>query len=252
MKRSINKIILLFIVSILLTINSVARPAYPAEAFAFTVKTDNNGSSSDLQFDIPTHPTYSSDYNYNVDCEGDGTYEHTGITGDFTCNYTNKGTYTIAIGGIFPAIYFHNEGDKEKITSVSQWGTQEWKTMGSAFSGASNLVVHAYDNPDLSNVNNMNSMFYNATALTFTFSIDDWDVSFVEDMSMMFTGATVFNNNISSWDVSSVTTMNGMFYDATAFNQDIENWDTSKVLYLSSMFLRAENFNQDIGDWDVS
>jgi surface protein len=49
------------------------------------------------------------------------------------------------------------------------------------------------------------------------------------DMTGMFRGAIVFNQDISNWDVSKVTDMTGVFRGATVFNQDISSWDISKV-----------------------
>ena len=60
---------------------------------------------------------------------------------------------------------------------------------------------------DISNVNNMKSMFYNSK---FDGDISKWDVSNVTDMSYMF-NASVFNGDISSWDVSNVIDMRYMF-----------------------------------------
>ena len=74
----------------------------------------------------------------------------------------------------------------------------------------------------------------------------------VTDMSLMFDGADVSNQDISSWDVSSVTNMRAMFYSAFAFNGDIGSWDVSNVTNMYRMFAGATAFNQDIGSWDVS
>ena len=58
--------------------------AAPIDDLVITVKTDNAGSSSDTQFTIPTN---GGGYNYNVDCDDDGTDEATGQTGAYTCSY---------------------------------------------------------------------------------------------------------------------------------------------------------------------
>ena len=71
-------------------------------------------------------------------------------------------------------------------------------------------------------------------------------------------GATSFNNDgsnsINNWDVSNVTTMYLMFGSQTGgnavFNQDIGDWDVGKVQNFRAMF-RNSLFNQDLSDWDV-
>jgi surface protein len=103
---------------------------------------------------------------------------------------------------------------------------------------------------DVSNVTNMNMMFYGATA--FNQPIGSWDVGNVTNMTHMFDNATAFNQPIGSWDVSNVTYMSMMFDNATAFNQPIGSWDVSNVTDMLYMFSRAFSFNQPIGSWDVS
>ena len=57
--------------------------------FILQVKTDNPGYTSNNQFIIPTNFNYT--YNYNVDCNNDGTPEFTNQTGDVTCTYGSRG-----------------------------------------------------------------------------------------------------------------------------------------------------------------
>ena len=74
--------------------------------------------------------------------------------------------------------------------------------MKESFYGCTNLLISASDIPNLKNVT---------------------------DISSMFSGARVFNQDIGNWDVSSVTNMSYMFLEAKAFNQDIRNWDVSSI-----------------------
>ena len=81
-------------------------------------------------------------------------------------------------------------------------------------------------------------------------NISDWDVSNVNNMQGLFYSQS-FNQDIGDWDVSNVTNMEGMFSYTQSFNQDIGNWDVSNVTNMQGMFSYAQSFNQDFGNWDV-
>lgn len=142
-------------------------------------------------------PTNNSAYNYNysIDCDSDGVFEATNVTGDYTCTYPYYGTYTISIVGEFPHLFFP-EGYLE--LSVDQWGTIKWQSMHRSFAQCSNMVMNATDTPDLSQVT---------------------------DMSFMFTHAIIFDQPIGNWHVNNVTNMEKMFQSATVFNQDLSEWN---------------------------
>ena len=203
--------------------------------FIITVKTDNFGTSANNQFTIPTMPGLT--YNYNVDCDNDGVDDNAGMTGDTTCVYPVAGTYTIVIKDNtgtkegFPAIYFNNSGDKNKLLNIIQWGTGKWTTMMRAFYGCFNLNSdgkEAFDTPELSNVQNLFAMFMETNY--FNQNISTWDTSHITDMSSMFNNANTFNQDISAWDTSNVIFMDNMFHDASSFtNHDLSGWDVSDV-----------------------
>ncbi len=212
--------------------------------FITTWKTDNNGISNDDQIIIPT---IGGGYSYDVNW-GDGNVS-TGQTGDAIHSYASPGVYQVSITGEFPRIYFNNSGDKEKILSIDQWGNNVWSSMLNAFRGCNNLLGNFIDTPNLSQVNNMSYMFYDAQS--FNSFLGDWDVSNVTDMSFLFSRALSFDQNIGSWDVSNVTNMSHMFDSATSFNQEIGNWDVSNVVDMSNMFYYAISFNQNLDNWNV-
>ena len=195
-----------------------------------------------------TIPTTGSGYNYDVDWNNDGIFDEIGVTGDITHDYGLMGTYTVAIRGSFPRIYFNNYNDRHKIISINQWGTNAWSSMSSAFYGCENLTSNATDAPNLSIVTDMSGMFEGASS--FNQDIGNWNVSNVTDMSNMFSHAFVFNQNIGNWNVSNVTDMSYMF-SFTSYNQDIGNWDVSNVTDMSLMFYDASVFNKDISHWNV-
>ena len=141
---------------------------------------------------IPIRSTYS--YNYQIDWDDDGVYEVTGATTNKTHIFPTVGDHKVAVKGLFPAIYFNYSVSRDKLVSIYQWGTNQWRTMDSAFRRCTNLNGTAIDTPDLSLVTSMESMFNQATS---------------------------FNGAIGNWDVSNVISMKGMFFNASSFNQDI-------------------------------
>ncbi len=225
--------------------------AYTSDAFVMVVKTDNPGTSSATSFTIPIT---GAGYSYNVDCNDDGVNEVTARTTSYTCIYGSPGTYTVAITGTFPRIYFNNAGDRQKLLEVKQWGTIAWTSMQNAFYGATNLHVTATDAPNLAGVTNMSGMFREATS--FNENINHWDTSKVANMAQMFQGATAYNQPLNNWNTSAVTSMQLMFAglidQPNSFNQSIGDWDTGKVTNMASMFYNATAFNQPIGAWNTA
>ena len=222
--------------------------------------------------------------NEEITIPGTGTYNVTwgdggfinGASGSATYMYMTPGNHTVSITGNLTSINLGaNSTNAEKLQSIEQWGYIEWTTMESAFHHAANMVYNATDAPDLSGVddmdsmfrgaasfdgdlsswdvsqvNGMNSMFFGAAA--FNQDLSEWNVSQVTDMGGMFAGASDFNGNLSLWNVSQVTNMNSMFSSASDFNQPLNDWDVSKVTDMNHMFIIAAAFNQDLSDWDVS
>jgi len=123
-----------------------------------TWKTDNPGTSDSTFITIPMVGG-----SYDVDWNNDQTFDEMGLTGSVTHDFGVTGTYTIRIRGSYDSIKFANGGDKAKILSVDQWGTNAWTTMTLAFWGAGNLLMPATDTPDFSSVTSMRLMFKGAT-----------------------------------------------------------------------------------------
>ena len=94
---------------------------------------------------------------------------------------------------------------------------------------------------DVSNVTNMETMFYEAP---FNGDLSKWNVSNVTNMSRMFWNAKSFNGDLSKWNVSNVRDMRGMFEGAKSFNGDLSKWNVSNVTDMGSMFRYATNFDK--------
>ncbi|VAW56208.1 Chitinase [hydrothermal vent metagenome] len=238
----------------------------PLTDVAFTTrwKTDNTGSvnTGPNQVKIGFNPNPQLSYNYNISW-GDGTTNE-GVQRNIVHTYEVAGTYTIEIRGDFPQPFFGNGSidpsdpsananyDASKLISIERWGGIKWKSMSRAFLNCNNLQGNATDAPNLSEVTDMSSMFRGASI--FNQNIGGWNVSSVTDMSFMFSGASAFNQNIGDWSVSSVTNMSSMFNEASAFNQNISTWakKVSSVTNMFGMFRNASAFNQDISKWNVA
>ena len=242
----------------------------PKDDFVTTWQTDNPGTSNDTSITVPMVGGA-----YDVDWDNDGVFDEFGLANSSTHDYEVIGTYTIRIHGTFDSIQFGNGGDKEKILSIDQWGTNSWTSMQFAFSGATNLQVPATDTPDFSAVTNMLLMFSGATSANPDTSGWDtsavtsmsgmfqdassanpdtsgWDTALVNDMSFMFNNTPSANPDTNGWDTAAVTNMVGMFRRAASANPDISGWDTSAVRDMDYMFWGATSFDQDIGSWDVT
>ena len=214
--------------------------------------------TDDTEITIPTFSSETYDYNItwtNLTNAGIGDGSSSSITSSYTITgLTNGDIYQVEIDGLFPRIYFNNGGDKEKILTVEQWGSNPWTSMGAAFYGCSNLTIPASDAPDLSGVTNMSTMLRGTTS--FNNDISSWDVSSVTNMSGLFRDASLFNQPLDTWfdKLGNVTVFNFMFLGATSFNQNLNSWiiNTTADVSMSSMFEGATSYDQPVNSWDVS
>ena len=224
----------------------------PEIPFVFKVKTDNPGyGEEDTQYQVYAMGAADGTYQYDVDCNYDGTFDATAEdqTSSYLCDYDSAGTYTIAIRGTYPRLRF-GQSSPEKLISIEQWGTQAWTDLNYAFYRCKNMTLHTSDKPDLTLVNDLTSMFSGAEK--FNGDIGDWNVSTIITMENMFHGAHAFNQDLNRWDVSAVTNMEQMFRYNHVFNGNIRDWNTSTVTNMRGMFESTREFDQDISGWDTS
>ena len=97
------------------------------------------------------------------------------------------------------------------------------------------------------------SMFaiFSASPL-FNQSLNNVDVSNVNDFTYAFSGCKGFNKPLSKWDTSKGTHFALMFNEAERFNQPIDHFKMSNAVSLYGMLSGARNFNQPLNSWDVS
>ena len=191
---------------------------------------------------------------------GDGTP----IDGNFSHTYLNTSppskVYTITISLVSGSITQLNQSlgnSSQYLTSCGSFGEIGLIDLTNAFNGCTRLTSVPTGLPTTSNITNMSLMFYGASI--FNQNISGWNTSQVTNMAGVFALAREFNNggqslNTSgnSWNTSQVTTMESMFNNASVFNQNVGNWDTSQVTKMNSMFFATMAFNQNIGNWNTS
>ena len=219
------------------------------------ISTSNTGTSGNTEFTIPTNSSYT--YDYEVDWTYDGTtfmVEDDNVTGDITHTYASAGTYTIAIRGQFPQMYFNDNpndaaraSDAQKLVGITQWGDIAWTDFEFSFLGCLNLTGSPLDVPDLSGVTSLRGAFGFCTSMNM--DMTQWDVSTIQNFRSAFREAHLFNRDISGWDVSAGTNFSRMFDQAYAFNQNLGSWDLSQATNLENFL---DDAGLDQGHYDVT
>lgn len=175
-------------------------------AFKIKVQTDNTGTSNDDQFTIPGKAGVTN--NYTVSGSFTGSPLTITDTNDHTLTFPGGAdeyelSFTEEVSGGMPTIYFNNEKDCQKVTELSQWGTNKFATFEKSFYGCINMTITATDH---------------ATA----------DTDEVTDWSQMLRGCT----SVTSFpllDTSAATTFNLICYQCTSMTS-FSLVDSSNVL----------------------
>ncbi|MGB3676690.1 MAG: BspA family leucine-rich repeat surface protein, partial [Candidatus Nanopelagicales bacterium] len=257
-----------------------------ADLFISTWKTDNDGSAPEMVV-LPLADGefggVTNEYNFTA-YWGDGTSTPVTNAAAGTHTYAVAGTYTVSIVGTIKGFRFANDGDRLKLTDISNWGSLNLGNGGDYFYGAANFNATATDAPDLAGTTSLARTFREATSFNAnisnwnTLAVTDvaemfdaydveapssfnqpltttdggWNTSNMTDMGSMFRKASAFTGEgLSTWDTSNAQRMNGMFRDASSFNADLSGWDTADVTVMGFMFGGAAQFNADLGEWDT-
>ena len=117
--------------------------------------------------------------------------------------------------------------------------------------------------PDLfkwntSNITDMGGLFYKCSSLKSLPDISIWKTSNVSDMRGMFRDCSSLSSlpDICEWNTSNVNDMSGMFSDCSSLISlpDISKWDTKNVTFMNSMFYKCSSLKYlpDISKWNIS
>lgn len=168
----------------------------------------------------------------------------------------------------FRGIVINNGPDKNRLTDVKQWGTTAWSSLAAGFYGCSNLQISATDVPDLLGVTDLSTMFKECTALNGPANIGNWATQNVQDMNSMFLNATAFNQSIGKWTLNMMyVNLNDIFtnsgLDCYHYSETLKGWsansDTPYGMTLpavgrtySPSAVAARNYLMDDLGWDIS
>jgi len=142
-------------------------------------------------------------------------------------------------------LYFSDD-QNEKIKDIGNWNVLEVTDMGGLFSERK-LFNASLEKWDTSNVNDMSLMFLGCSSFNQTVR---FKTSKVTNMSYMFKDCSAFNGRVQFNDTSNVKNMSNMFSYCYAFNREVD-FDTSNVKNMSNMFSYCYAFNRDV-DFDTS
>jgi len=200
-------------------------------------------ASGSVCFDMITGLTNGTTYTYKVRASNDGGTSWSTISDNATRILAPTPIPTNT--AFFEAIddWLGTVAEKLAVTtlygSIEDWNTALITDMSSAFENGRN--THQGLTLD---------------SQTFNDDISGWDTWQVDDMSGMFSGCNLFNNNgnsnINLWNTGGVSDMSYMFIQCSVFNQPIGWWVVQNVLDMSYMFRSATNFNQEISRWELA
>lgn len=161
---------------------------------------------------------------------------------------------------------FCGDSSLADISGLSHWNTSKVTEMYSMFADTSitNIDTLAttqrgnndYISWDVSMVENMNGMFSGASKLEDVNGASNWNVSSVRSMKNMFGGTSNLSDisGLSNWNVGNVTTMEKMFSKASTLSDlsSISNWNVSNVREMQEMFQSTSIENVDaLANWNT-
>ena len=101
---------------------------------------------------------------------------------------------------------------------------------------------------DVSNVTNMEGMFYNCKK--FDGDLSKWNTSKLDNASYMFAICTKFTGKgLKNWNVEKLYKATEMFADCGQFKEDLSNWNPKNLQDACGMFSGCYSFKCDLNGW---
>ena len=125
----------------------------------------------------------------------------------------------------------------EVINGLTYLDTSATVSMAWMFSGSSRLTELDVSNFNTANVWDMSAMFA-STAMLESLDVSNFDTSNVAGMGAMFHGSSLRNLDLSNFNTANVEYMNNMFMAMPSLEHlDVSNFDTTNVRSMMFMFL---------------
>jgi surface protein len=156
---------------------------------------------------------------------------------------------------------FYDDYSLVELIGLGNWKTESLTACNSMFSSGSankgNMPFTDLDieNWDMSEVTQMQCMFYGCGSLT-KMDLSNWDVSKVVDMHHMFCDCyNLTDINFENWNTGSVTCFSAMFNNCNSLKVvDVSSFDTYNTDDIEQMFEYCYNLEKIIGldKWETS
>lgn len=234
--------------------NFVNSYSFEQASFKFRIDTNNtgNGSSANNEFELPLIATFSP-LNLIVNW-GDGIESNiTNPTQSETLHqYNTRGVYDIEITGEMTGWQFNNNGDREKMLEISNWGIFKFDVQ-STFRNCENLLITATDSPIISTLRNA---FRDCDALQI-FDVSNWDLSSCTSLRETFRNAGSVSGlltflDVSNWDTSNVNSIQSIIRSTSLSVFDTTNWNTSSVTNMKDAFRDNQFWDYSMANFDMS
>ena len=137
--------------------------------------------------------------------------------------------------------------------NISSWDTSTCQTFKGMFESSTNFDKNI-NSWDMLNATDVSDMFKNTSynkPLVKWFKKQNGVSYSIKDVSGMFEGNSSFAQSLNDWDVSTIENCSNMFKNTT-YNKPMWKWKTDSMKNLSGMFEGNTAFKQNIGNWDSS
>ena len=180
---------------------------------------------------------------------GDGSKDSTTVH-----TYVSPGIYTVKIRALAIYLNFSYKAYSPKLIEVKQWGAFVFGVGENNFYGCSNVVfTHTKDAIGRVRLSgSLQSTFNGCVKITGIIGLSELDTSAITSFAFLFSGSSIFNQDLSKWNTSLVNNMAYCFNGCLNFNSKLTNWDTALVTTMNRMFGFAYLFNQSVSSFDTA